>query len=82
MKETLAHKHHGTVAPFLENGVLPAHKYKETKTKIHTNAIAASIAQIAVTRNPVIDEVPLEISESEKSLSRIQRTTFSQLRNI
>ena len=81
MKETLAHKHFSTVEPFLTNGVLPASEYKETKKKLHTNAVTASIAKLAEFKNPVIDEAPPAISESEKSLKRIDRTTLAQLRS-
>ena len=54
--------------------------YRETLKKIHTDAIAASIVKLSV-ENPILGTVPPEPDLSEKRLSRVQRTTLSQLRS-
>ena len=80
MKETLVSRHGDSVAPYLSNGIVDPAAYGETLKKIHTDAIAASIVKLSV-ENPVLGAVPPEPDTSEKRLSRVQRTTLSQLRS-
>ena len=80
MKETLYHKHNNTVEPYLTNGIMDPNRYKATIKDIHTKSVAASIAKQKLLPNVVLEAVPPDVSSSEKSLPRIQRTTLAQLR--
>ena len=78
MKETLGHKCENAVAPYLTNGIVDPSKCRSTLKKIHTDAISASIKKLSVV-NPVLGATPPLISDSEKRLTRFQRTTLAQL---
>ena len=67
------------VAPFLTDGVLPPGEFGSTMKKLHTNHTAATIERLAPNR--VTGTSPPLIIKSERVLSRVQRTTLSQLRS-
>ena len=79
MKETLHSKFSTEAAPYLVNGITDPSEYKPTLKKIHTDFVAASIQRLG--NNPLLGTAPPPISPSEKRLSRLQRTTLSQLRS-
>jgi hypothetical protein len=78
MKETLASKFHDTLAPYLQDGVIPAINYNRTKDTIHTSAVRAYLESAAP--YPVLGCAPPEVDPSEMTLPHIYRTTLSQLR--
>ena len=57
----------------------PLRTSRLSRLSIHTNAVASSISNLSV--NPVLGHSPPEIAPSEKRLTRLQRTTLSQLRS-
>ena len=71
MKHTLHSKHHTTIALLLTDTT------KESLRAVHTAAVSKSRRK--QTANGVLR--PLDISETETSLRRPQRTTLSQLRS-
>ena len=71
MKHTLYSKHHTTIAPLL------ADTTKESLKAVHTAAVFKSRRKQTVNR--VLRDRPPDISETETSLRRPQRTTLSQL---
>ena len=73
MKHTLYSKHHTTIAPLL------ADTTKESLKAVHTAAVSKSRRKQTVNR--VLRDRPPDISETETSLRRPQRTTLSQLRS-
>ena len=73
MKHTLYSKHHTTIAPLL------ADTTKESLKAVHTAAVSKSRRKQTVNR--VLRDRPPDISETETSLRRLQRTTLSQLRS-
>ena len=73
MKNTLYSKHHTTIAPLL------ADTTKESLKAVHTAAVSKSRRKQTVNR--VLRDRPPDISETETSLRRTQRTTLSQLRS-
>ena len=76
IKETLGSRHGNWLTPYLMNGTVDPACYRDTLKKIHTNVIAK-----LSTENAVLNAVPPEIDATEKRLTRIQRTTLSQLRS-
>ena len=78
MKETLKSKYIDDVAPFLENGVLPEHRYKEALKTIHTTAVEKTINELGP--NPILGSIPPLVDKSEISLPREQRRVLAQLR--
>ena len=58
---------------------LTTHEYKATLKSIHTEAVSSAISRLG--NNPVLNTPPPEISQSEKRLNRMQRTTLAQLRS-
>ena len=73
MKHTLYSKHHTTIAPLL------ADTTKESLKAVHTAAVFKSRRKQTV--NSVLRDRPPDISETETSLRRPQKTTLSQLRS-
>ena len=73
MKHTLYSKHHTTIAPLL------ADTTKESLKAVHTAAVSKSRRKQTVNR--VLRDRPPDISGTEISLRRPQRTTLSQLRS-
>ena len=64
----------------MSNGVVNPDEYRSTLKSIHTDAIANSIKKLTVV-NSVLGAVPPPVSDSEKRLTRLQRTTLAQLRS-
>jgi hypothetical protein len=79
MKETLSSRFGDDLAPYLQDGVLPAILYNRTKDAIHTNAVGSYLDSAAP--NIILGTRPPEIHPSEETLPRIYRTTLSQLRS-
>ena len=79
MKSTLASKHSDRVSPHLTNGVVDPSLYRQSLTSIHSDAVKQTIASLDV--NPLLGTPPPPISASEASLTRLQRSTLSQLRS-
>ena len=79
MKATLQSKFQPLLQPHLSDGFVDQGNYSSILKSIHTSAVSATIANLAP--NPVLGAKPPPISASEKNLSRIQRTTLSQLRS-
>ena len=73
MKHTLYSKHHTTIAPLL------ADTTKESLKAVHTATVSKSRRKQTVNR--VLRDQPPDVSETETSLRRPQRTTLSQLRS-
>ena len=73
MKRTLYSKHHTTIAPLL------ADTTKDSLKAVHTAAVSKSRRKQTVNR--VLRDRPPDISKTETSLRRPQRTTLSQLRS-
>ena len=73
MKHTLYSKHHTTIAPLLVDTT------KESLKAFHTAAVSKSRRKQTVNR--VLRDRPTDISETEMSLRRPQRTTLSHLRS-
>ena len=78
MKKTLQSKHLARVEPYLRDGVIDPTTYKTVINKIHTECVKESIENLG--NNRLLDAPPPKISSSEKSLSRPERSTLSQLR--
>ena len=78
-RETLQSKCMDLVEPYLENGVIPRSKYKETLGKIHTKIVGDVIS--GYSDNRVLNAPTPEISKEEKCLPRQTRTTLAQLRS-
>ena len=78
MKHTLKSKYIDVVSPFLENGVLPEDKYKETLKEIHTAAVKQTIENLG--ENPILGAIPPATDRSESLLPRNQRRVLAQLR--
>ena len=79
LKETLRSKCWDSVAPFLQNDVLPAGKYKETLKALHIQSISDTVDGFSPNR--VLGSAPPLIHPSESSLPRLTRVTLSQLRS-
>ena len=78
MKKTLASKHLPSVESHLTDGKTDIALYKSIIGKIHTEVVANTIQTINHSR--VLDGPRPDISASELSLSRADRTTLAQLR--
>ena len=79
MKFTLSTKHHDDIQQFLTNGVIELDNFKPALDALHTSFVRESIINLGP--NPLLDTVPPPIAASEAQLSRIQRSTLSQLRS-
>ena len=79
MKATLQSKHRPLLEPHLVDGEVNQGNYNSILKSIHTAAVSETISNLAP--NPLLGTAPPPISPSEKRLSRIQRTTLSQLRS-
>ena len=74
MKETLFIRHRKTVEP-----MMVAYDRKVTLREIHTSAVNQDVNRQEV--NVVLDDRPPLINNSEKDLTRKERTIFAQLRS-
>ena len=79
MKQTLSTKHFDEISQFLTNGVIELDDFKPALNSLHTSAVRKSIDKLGP--NPLLGVVPPPIAPSEKTLSRLQRSTLSQLRS-
>ena len=77
MKETLQSKYQDKAAPYLANGVSVDADYCSNLKQIHS--VAASISRLGT--NDLLGCRPPPVSPSEGRLTRLQRTTLSQLRS-
>ena len=75
MKETLYTRHRNTVEP-----IMVKNDRKATLQALHTAAVVKAVQ--CHERNVVIDGRPQPISNSEKELTRKQRSTLAQLRSV
>ena len=78
MKHTLQSCFFPSVSQHLVDGVLPPDTYTWTISSLHTAAVRQAIA--SADQNRVLQAPPPPISPTEKPLSRVARTTLSQLR--
>ena len=62
MKHTIANRYSNTVSPFLENGIMPEWKYKQTIDQIHTDAVAQVVDTLDA--NPILETKPPAIDKS------------------
>jgi hypothetical protein len=74
MKQTLLTRHLADVEPLITEG-----DHKRTLQSVHTAAVAKSMA--VASNNRILGEKPPPISITETALSRLQRSTLSQLRS-
>ena len=74
MKETLFTKHRNTVEPMM----LAANR-KSTPQAIHTGAVNKGVKDQK--KNIVLDDLSRQINDSEKDLTRKERTILAQLRS-
>ena len=74
MKETLRSKCLRDVEPFLTNGVVPAHEFRNVISKIVEEVVDNQ------TNNRVLNARPPLIHPEEKALPRVTRATLSRLR--
>ena len=79
IRETLKSKCGSMVEPYLENGIIPPGRYKETIKNIHTEVVAETMR--GYDQNRVLNAPAPKISDDEKLLPRRIRTTLSQLRS-
>jgi hypothetical protein len=56
MKESLSLNSKDTVASFLQDGIIPAIAYKQTKDAIHTSAVRAYLESASI--NPILGCAP------------------------
>ena len=77
MKATLASKHSARVGLHLTSGVLDPALYGAALKSIHTDAVNRTIASL--NDNVLLDAPFPPIASSEKSLTRLQRSSLSQL---
>ena len=78
-KHTLQSKFLPTVSPYLSNGILPPDIYKDTLKSLHTSAVSSYLSSRAPNRVLAAPD-PL-VSEEERELPRVYRTTLAQLRS-
>ena len=74
MKETLFTRHHNTVEP-----MRLANNRKSTLQAIHTDAVNKDVKDQK--KNIVLDDLPHQINDSEKDLTRKEHATHAQLRS-
>ena len=79
MKHTLLTKYQNVVSPFLSDGILPQDNYKVAIQSIHHEAVQQVIKDLGP--NPLLGKTPPPPDKSERSLTRAQRSTLSQLRS-
>ena len=80
MKETLSSRYGHVVEPFLnEQGVMAEVSYKRARDSIHTSAVRDAVSKQSP--NLLIGRIAPPVSDSEKRLPRIFRTTLTQLRS-
>ena len=79
IKPTLQHCFGHRVSQFVRDGVISPPNYKKALKTLHTETVAA--VRDGRSPNHVLDMPPPEIHPSKATLSRIHRTTLSQLRS-
>ena len=79
MKNTLQSRFLPSLESHLVNGAIDPSSYNAVRNRIHTQAVASTIASLDA--NPLLGTSPPPISPSERRLTRLQRTTLAQLRS-
>ena len=79
MKATLNSKHRSDISSHLTDGVTDPIQYQSILQSIHTSSVASTIASLG--NNSILDAPPPSISNTERTLTRSQRTALSQLRS-
>jgi hypothetical protein len=79
MKHTLRSRCLPKVEPYLTDGVLPPEDYKQTLTRLHTDAVTNTINTLGP--SSLLGINPPDINDTETTLPRQTRCVLSQLRS-
>ena len=77
MKARLASKHLPRIAGYLTDGVLDIADLVAAQNSVHTEAVRRTISSLDA--NPLLGTTPPPVANSEKHLTRKQRSTLAQL---